>query len=71
MYKTLCAFEWLSEYRLKINETKLFISCVKPHKLVAKETISRWTRAAMEKAGIDITNSKPVTQHSNGGYNEG
>lgn len=51
MYNTLSVFECLSEYLLRGNETKLFISCVKPHKRVARET--------MEKSGMDITKSKP------------
>lgn len=64
MDKTLCVFEHLREYlkrtqSLRGAETKLFISFVKPHKRVARETISRWIRTTMEMAGIDITSFKP------------
>ncbi|XP_044165778.1 uncharacterized protein LOC122949786 [Acropora millepora] len=40
-------------------ETKLFISLVKPHKRVSRDTISRWIRTTMEGAGIDISMFKP------------
>lgn len=40
-------------------ETKLFISFVKPHKRVSRDTISRWIRTTMERAGIDISMFKP------------
>ena len=59
----MCVFEHSKKYLkrtkpLRGSETKLFISFVKPHKRVSRETISSWIRTTMEKAGIDITTFK-------------
>ncbi|CAH3019867.1 unnamed protein product, partial [Porites evermanni] len=58
--KALCVYSHLTEYlrrtqSLRGAETKLFISFVKPHKRVSRDTISRWIRTTMESAGIDIS----------------
>lgn len=34
--------------------THLFISYVKPHNIVCRDTISRWLKALMSKAGRDV-----------------
>lgn len=34
--------------------TDLFISYVKPHKAVTRDTISRWIKMVMLKSGIDV-----------------
>lgn len=43
------------------NETKLFISCVKPHRKVTRDTIRNWVKTVLLKAGIDM---KIFTGHS-------
>ena len=35
------------------NCSQLFLSFAKPHKEVSKETISRWNRIILSKAGVD------------------
>ena len=62
--KALCVYSHLTEYlrrpqSLRGAETKLFRSFVKPHKRVSRDTISRWIRTSMERAGIDISMFKP------------
>ena len=54
----LCVVKTLEEYlqrtaELRQDETSLFISVRKPHKRVAKSSISRWIKELMAKAGID------------------
>lgn len=55
--KNLCFVTVLSEYlqRTKHLRTgkKLLISTIKPHKGVSKDTVARWIRQTMDKAGID------------------
>lgn len=43
--------------------TYLFISYVKPHNIVCRDTISRWLKTSMSKAGIDI--KKQFSSHIN------
>lgn len=56
---TLCVVAHLTEYlqrTQKLREVecrKLLISYVKPHKAVSRETISRWCKWVLERAGID------------------
>ena len=38
---------------LRKEETRLFVSFVKPHKAVASSTIARWLRMKLELSGID------------------
>ena len=38
---------------LRGNETKLFISYMKPHHRISRDTISRWIRQTMTNAGVD------------------
>jgi len=42
---------------LRGNYTCLFISYVKPHKPVVRDTISRWLKSIMIRTGLEITNS--------------
>jgi hypothetical protein len=44
---------------LRKNETRLFISYVRPHKRVSRDTISRWIRSTMVSAGIDVSKFSP------------
>lgn len=46
--------EYLKRTRLyRNNGSKLFCSFAKPHKEVSKDTISRWIRIILSKAGVD------------------
>ena len=37
----------------KNKEDKLFIACIRPHKPVTSETLSRWIKNMLKKSGID------------------
>ena len=55
----LCDIAHLKEYikrtrPLRDAKTKLFISYVKPHKQVSKDTIGRWICTVMVNAAIDV-----------------
>lgn len=54
----LCIVSHLKEYLARTSplrsDSGLFIGCVKPHKHVARETISRWIKSVLKGAGIDI-----------------
>ena len=57
--KALCPYTILEEYiqktkTLRSTEEQLFISFIKPHKQVSRDTIRRWLRTMMKNAGIDI-----------------
>lgn len=59
----ICVVATLEEYikrteTLRGSETKLFISYVKPYKLVSSSTISRWLKCVLYLAGIDVTKFK-------------
>ena len=61
---TLCVATVLNEYiartsSLQGEEQQLFISYVKLHHGVSKDTILRWIRTVMQKAGVDTTIFKP------------
>jgi len=65
--KKLCVVETIKQY-LKRTEClrdgdKLLISTVKPHKSVSKQTLSRWIKLVMSKAGI-TDNFKPHSTRS-------
>jgi len=57
--RRLCIYTVLKEYLKRTkelrqhNENKLLISYQKPHKAVSKDTVSRWIKTVMLKAGID------------------
>ena len=58
--KKLCVLTHLSEYisrteKLVRNEPNLFISYIKPHKAVTKDTIARWCKCTLLLSGIDIS----------------
>lgn len=46
---------------LRTGEKQLFLSFVRPHKAVSRDTISRWTKEVLKLSGIDITT---FTAHS-------
>ena len=56
----LCPLVTLKKYILRTtplqkSETQLFLSLIQPHKAVARDTISRWTKDVLKLSGIDIT----------------
>ena len=56
---SLCVISTLKEYisrtvALRCSQ-RLLISFVKPHKAVTTDTIARWLRTVMSKAGVDTT----------------
>lgn len=58
--RRLCIVVVLKEYlrrteTLRSNNTCLFISYVKPHRPVSKDTISRWLKTLMISAGVDCS----------------
>ena len=57
--------EYLKRTRLYRNNcSKLFLSFAKPHKEVTKETISRWIRIILSKAGVDTKIDGPHSVRS-------
>ena len=55
----LCVYRTLSEYlsktgSLRGDEKRLFISFIKPHKVVVSTTISRWIKTVMRLSGINV-----------------
>ena len=56
--RRLCVYMVLKEYLkrtklLRQSTEKLFISYVKPHKAVSRDTISQWIKVVMLRAGIN------------------
>ena len=49
---------------LRGTQTHLFISYVKPHKRVSSDTISRWIKYTLSRAGVDITRFKAHSTRS-------
>ncbi len=63
--RRLCVYRLITLYlertkllRKNAKETRFFISYRKPHRRVTKDTIARWLKAIMGKAGIDISKFK-------------
>ena len=40
---------------LRKDHSQLLLSYLKPFKLVARDTVSRWVKKVLQSAGIDIT----------------
>jgi len=62
--RRLCPVTALTEYlkrtaNLRSENSRLFLSYLKPHKEVSKDTISRWIRTILVKCGSDVTIFKP------------
>ena len=58
--RRLCLMTVVKEYmekteHLRGDTTAMFISTIKPHKGVSRDTISRWFKTAMERAGLDMS----------------
>ena len=63
---TICPLTCLKAYinktkALRSSETKLFVSYVRPHKAVSRDTVSRWTKDTLRLCSID---TKVFTAHS-------
>lgn len=63
---TICPLACLKAYitktkALRNDETKLFVSYVRPHKPVSRDTISRWTKDTLKLCGVD---TKVFAAHS-------
>lgn len=62
----ICPIKTLKEYlkrtdTIRGDEQQLFISFVKPHKSVSRDTISRWAKIVLQRSGID---TELFTSHS-------
>lgn len=59
---SICVFNSLKEYLQRTSEIRkddeLFISYIKPHRSVHKETISRWIKRVLSASGIDTSKYK-------------
>ena len=53
---------------LRNDEKQLFISCIRPHKAVSRETISQWIKNFMTVAGIDTSVYKSHTTRAGSIY---
>lgn len=56
----ICPCKTLIDYmekskRVRGDQTNLFISYRKPHKVVGSQTLSRWTKSILESCGIDVS----------------
>ena len=65
----LCVVTHLQEYlsrtqKLRGSETQLFVSYVKPHRGVTKDTIARWIRTVMLEAGLHVETFRPHSTRS-------
>lgn len=60
--RRLCVLTYLREYIRRTkplrSSSQLFISFVAPHRAVSKDTISRWIKLTLQKAGIDTNQFK-------------
>ena len=62
--RRLCVITTLKEYLKRTEhkrgtETKLLISCIKPHRGVSRDTVSRWIKICLFRSGIDILQYSP------------
>lgn len=65
----ICVVHYLKQYvkrtrAFRGTETRLFISWTAPHKAVSRDTIRRWTKIGLQKAGIDMTIFTPHSTRS-------
>jgi integrase len=67
--ETICIVRALKKYLDATSNLRndpdgqLLISVVKPHKPVSKDTIPRWVKSIMSKAGVDVKTFKPHLFH--------
>ena len=68
--RRLCVVTVFHEYLVRTKplrnaqETSLFISTIKPHQAVTRDTLSNWIKAAMTLSGLDMTIFKPHSVRS-------
>ena len=67
--RRLCVYTYLTEYLRRTcgcrgKEKQLLISFRKPFARVSIDTIARWLRIVMERAGLDVNHLKPHSTHS-------
>ena len=67
--KSLCTYTHLEEYlkrtsSVRNSEERLFISYIKPHKRVSKDTIRRWIHHTLKNAGINTELFGPYSTRS-------
>lgn len=67
--KTVCPVEALKEYLEKTKERRgdinsLFITCSKPYRKASKDTLARWIKNSLRKAGIDTSIFAPHSTRS-------
>ena len=58
--RRLCCYTVLKEYlvrtkSLRSTKQRLMLSYIKPYKEITRDTVSRWIRTVMIRAGIDVT----------------
>ena len=61
---SLCVYTCMTDYlnrteNIRASTTQLFISYVKPHAAVSRDTLSRWVKVMLHAAGIDTSVYKP------------
>jgi integrase len=59
VYTIMCEYLRRTMYIEKNMESKLFISYIKPHKAISRDTVSRWIRTVLQRSGVDVTMFKP------------
>ena len=67
--KRICVVHYLKLYKkrtdvLRGKETRMFISVNKPHLGVSRDTIRRWTKQGLAKAGVDLNIFTPHSTRS-------
>lgn len=64
----LCVFTTLNEYVTRTadlrHDDQLFISTVKPYRAVSRDTIARWIKSILTRAGVDTSIFKPHSTRS-------
>ena len=67
--RSLCVYTTLNEYlscteQWREKDGPLFISYVKPHKPVSRDTVKRWIKTVMDNAGIDTSKFRAYSTRS-------
>jgi integrase len=63
--RRLCVYTTMVEYLERTSkfdhnmEAKLFVSYIKPHKAISKDTVSRWIKTVLIRSGVDVSVFKP------------
>ncbi|XP_046564208.1 uncharacterized protein LOC124273040 [Haliotis rubra] len=67
--RSICPITSLNEYiartgKLRGSETRLLISTIKPHTRVSRDTVSRWIKLGLSRAGINTNRFKAHSTRS-------